>query len=279
MLHVIRKVFSFSIKSVCYAAGIVLFFLTAIASIWVLLLIIFTFIPNGALDPPLHSIAQNYFGPAQRALGLAQRYDIRVQQMDGPIATAENWVQGCFPRPDRDKELNPTELTHLTFQRKVEAQAEGVNFYLDSYKNELVRMKRLASAFAAVLIILGMTTTIVSALNSSELGTGSGRTATIIKVTAIVLPALGTMVTAFAALYASTDQAARKAQLVYNLSALSTEMNEAYLSAVCPVTADTNLSDMETRLVSWSRRLSEIVANAEYSSGQSKAPPADVEKK
>ncbi|MGR9437943.1 hypothetical protein ACU8V1_23490 [Rhizobium leguminosarum] len=279
MLDVVRKVFSFLMRAVCYATGLVLLFLTSLASLWALLFILYVFVPSEAIDYNIANVADSYFEPALRTLGLSNRYTPDDDPSEISLAVANNWAKGCFVSADDPATLSPGQLALLTFQRKAKTQAESVYLYLHNYKRELTGMKRLGSTFAAVLIVLGMATTIVSALNSSELGTGSGRTATVIKVTAIALPALGTMVTAFAALYASSDQASGKAQLVYNLSTLTSEMNEAYLTAPCPVTTATDLSDMQTKLVNWTKRLSEIVANAEYTTGQTKPAPSGGEKK
>ncbi|TAV44984.1 hypothetical protein [Rhizobium leguminosarum] len=279
MFDVVKTVFSALMKAMCCAVGLILFFLTVVAGLWTLLFILYVFIPNEALDDRIAAIARNYFEPARETLGLSDRYVAEDDPSEVSLAIASNW-QRCFPAAAGDEEtLGPEDRARLAVQRKAKYQAESVYMYLRSYKSELIGMRRLASTFAAMLIVLGMATTIVSALNSSELGAGSGRTAIVIKVTAIMLPALGTMVTAFAALYASSDQAAAKAQLLYNLSALNSEMNEAYLAAPCPVTAATNLSDMEAKFVNWSKRLSEIVANAEYTTGQVKAAPSDGNKK
>lgn len=279
MLDVMKHIVLILIKAMFYAIGLIAIFFTAVASLWALLFILYLFTPSEAISYNITTVADNYFEPARKVLGLSNRYTSDGDPSEISVAIAHNWAEKCFPATDYSEEasLAPEERALLAFQRKAKYEAESVFLFLRSYKGELTRMRRLTSTFAAVLIVLGMATTIVSALNSSELGAGSGRTAIVIKVTAIALPALGTMVTAFAALYASSDQAASKAQLVYNLSSLNSEMNEAYLAAPCPVTTATNLSNMEAKFVSWNKRLSEIVANAEYTTD--KAPATAPDKK
>ncbi|UFX12256.1 hypothetical protein [Sinorhizobium meliloti] len=229
--------------------------------VWLVLFALHVAIPSNviaAVHPNAAMLKDLFFEDADRALGRG------INQPDSPgvdgdflRTTAGSWDKQCL----RQGKIEPrrARLGEQTFHLTKE-----IYYRLNSYKKELEDLRQNSVIFASVLIMLGMATTIVSALNSSEFGSGTSRSASTIKVTAIVLPALGTAITAYAALYAPSDQAARKAQLVSNLTGIGSDISVVLTQATCPI-PDADIASLERQLANWRRRLNDTVAGAETS--------------
>ncbi len=139
---------------------------------------------------------------------------------------------------------------------------EGITMQSAKLKQEASDIRQAQLYFSGTLILLGLLTTVVSALNSTQFGSGTNLSASVIKITAIILPALVTAVTAYGALVAAPDSASRKSQLVYNLIRLRTELVSYAHTLPCPLTQD-KVEVQVAGYSNWSKRYGDIIASAE----------------
>ena len=197
-------------------------FLTIISTVWFGLYVLHLLIPTQLVSTyyseNVGSFKSALFRPMDDMFGENDPYGDSELGIIVESGTTQWWLRICYPaRPTKVDET--TENLRLN---RLLASVSSKSFEIDRRsvqgQADLVSLRMASLWFSSVLIVLGMATTIVSALNSTEFGSGSSYSASMIKVTAIILPALATAVTAYSALYASSDQAARKTQLVYNLS-------------------------------------------------------------
>lgn len=254
-------------------------FVATLCVIWVVLFSLHFIIPTSVLADPLPKLAflkEAMFANADAALG-RNEYDTQTQapaQAQFIYDTTYGWSETCL-EPDQSAEW--ARLRRL--QNSTSVVARQIAITISEASTSLDTMRNTAVRFASLLILLGMATTIVSALNSSEFGSGSGKWAATIKITAIVLPALSTAITAYAALYSPPDLATRKAQLVSNLSSLGSDIAVAIADVPCPIRDQKDLVAIEKQLASWQKRLSEVVSNSiipQPSSGSGQTPTSET---
>ncbi len=246
-------------------------FVGMVALLWGVLFSIHLAVPSGLVamwSPEFAAVKEEMFRPAA-AIGLDTREEppIRISG-EGQFlyGLASNWSDCLVPKDDQSK----ARIDRLG--RSTQMLAQEIGLTAAEASAGLEGLRSTAFRFAWTLILLGMATTIVSALNSSEFGSGSGRWASIIKVTAIILPALATAITAYAALYTPPDLATRKAQLVSNLSGLGSDMAVTLSEATCPISKPDEIAALEKQMSGWRKRLSEVVSNANVPSPSSSSP-------
>jgi hypothetical protein len=134
---------------------------------------------------------------------------------------------------------------------------------IESSKQELEDLRLVSRAFVTTIILVGFATTVIAAANSSDLWKDRPRTSLTIKALAIIFPAMTTALAAIQTVYAAPDALSRKAQLVFTLVNLQTEMTASLTQGQCPV--DGKLSDaLRASLADWTKRFGTTIATAEF---------------
>nr|WP_298104249.1 hypothetical protein [uncultured Shinella sp.] len=286
MVGFVKRVFS-SFSSAFSAVFVMvrglLIFLSAVLVVWFGAYVLHRIVPSTVVAQFSSDVAaykDGFFLSLDRITGASNSLDrssMQIFSSDTLNSGANQWVEVCYEgggasiglidKPSLSYGLTPRTLKLIG---SIRDQSDVMYERLHGDRGTLFSLREKSGWFAAILIAIGMVTTIVSALNSSEFGNGSSYSASMIKVLAIILPALGTALTAYAALYASPDQVSRKSQIVFNLMALQSEMDGIFIQAPCPLVGEEQISRYEKYVADWGRRFSEIVSNADYSQGVSK---------
>ena len=138
----------------------------------------------------------------------------------------------------------------------------------------LSKSYRLAQVGAISSILIGLITTVLVALSSTEIGKRQSHTALTIRTTALVFPALGTATAAIIAFYDPNGSLARQTQVAAGLQQLHSQMAASVWSFRRLGKDDPVPAEVASRLDSWSLRFQELVANL----GDSRATP-DAQRK
>lgn len=140
------------------------------------------------------------------------------------------------------------------------------------FKIRWVLREKVESSYRAwqvatlITIALGMVTTVLVSLASSEFGQGDGRMPKIIKVLAIIFPALGTGAAAIVAFYAPQTEWTQASHSLASLSQLHSQMSATIWKVPCP-TDDAKNDRLDKQLEVWSARYTEVLSST-YTSGQ-----------
>jgi hypothetical protein len=141
-------------------------------------------------------------------------------------------------------------------------------------------------------VFLGLATTVLVSLSSTEFGKGDSGVARSIRVLAILFPALGTAVAAIAAFYAPREDLARSSQALVSLRQIHDQIAADISQVPCPTEEEAahGGGEITRKLVEWkkiirdARALADAAALAavdptrnagQDSSKQSKAPHAE----
>lgn len=115
-----------------------------------------------------------------------------------------------------------------------------------------------------VAISLGLATTVLVSLSSTEFGKGDGRTARAIRIFAIVFPALGTAVAAIAAFYAPGESRARASQGLAGFRQVHDQIASDLGALPCPSSsAQTAETELSVKLASWKKSLQDAQSVAQ----------------
>lgn len=252
-------------------------------SIWIILLIFHLLIPNaliGQYYPGAANSLTALFYPIDRVFqddpGRPRASDNRSNVLYSLLGTCypdvyRQWNTGYQPPDKAEEPIRGREIKLIwgliTLDNDLSARTTSDHSDVNALRNKSV-------FFSSLLILLGMATTIFSALNSTELGTGQSLSTIFIKIAAIVLPAMVTALAAYGALFASPDQLARKAQVLYNLTNLHAEIDTSLSQTSCPLVMSDgkldNLTAYEKSLAGWNRKFADIIATADYGQGSTK---------
>jgi hypothetical protein len=120
----------------------------------------------------------------------------------------------------------------------------------------------LAQIGALTAILIGLLTTVLVALSSSDFGKQQTRTALTIRIGALVSPALGTAAAAVIAFYDPNGTLARQSQVAAGLQQLHAQISNAVWS-LTPIAKpeDPVPSDFAARLDAWTQRYQELIAS------------------
>jgi hypothetical protein len=121
---------------------------------------------------------------------------------------------------------------------------------------------KMAQAGAFSSIILGMLTTALVALSSSEFGKQKNRTGKIIRIGALVLPALATATAAGIAFYDPAGNLARQSQLESGLQQIHRQMADSVWKFKPVSETITAPDEISTRLDTWAQRYEELLARS-----------------
>ncbi|ABF12345.1 hypothetical protein Rmet_5486 (plasmid) [Cupriavidus metallidurans CH34] len=115
-----------------------------------------------------------------------------------------------------------------------------------------------------VAIALGLATTVLVSLSSTEFGKGDGRTARAIRILAIVFPALGTATAAVAAFYAPGQSYARASQALAGFRQVHDQIASDLGELTCPTSSDPGAAnDLSAKLAGWKKSLRDVQSLAQ----------------
>jgi len=109
---------------------------------------------------------------------------------------------------------------------------------------------------------IGLITTILVSLSSTEFGRGDAGAAPVLRILAIVFPALGTATAAIIAFYRFTDEMGRTSHTLASLRQLHGQM-ALEIWSLRPAPADASVGLLEPKLQEWVKRYDDIQAVAE----------------
>ena len=115
---------------------------------------------------------------------------------------------------------------------------------------------------ALTMILLGLATTVLVALSSTELGKQENRTGLTIRTGALVCPAIGTAAAAMIAFYDPSGTFARQNQVAAGLQQLHAQMSNVVWSFKPIANPGESIpNDMAARLDGWAQRYQELIAS------------------
>ncbi|MBY3383206.1 hypothetical protein [Rhizobium laguerreae] len=246
-----------------------------IAIVWSTLYFVHLVIPSRIFSPDIAQFKQDLFRDADVYLGRQEEISNNFNPAMSVGASVRVLLASCMP--EENPENNGLYIRAKGLFDSVAIFAQEIALTSGQYFVELNQLRSRTIWYASVLIVLGMLTTIVSALNSSQFGSGPSTSASFIKIVAIILPALATAITAYAALNASSDQTAVKSQLVFNLSALGAQMNTDLNAIHCPIEADSEIDTVYKKMAAWRQKQTDSILSIEFSQGRPKSTPTGEE--
>ena len=162
-----------------------------------------------------------------------------------PYAAEPKW-------PDGIHQLNRSEHNLIQLSKELSEQ-----------RVELIPKVRSAYSFwqlATLLsIAIGMITTILVSVSSTEFGRGDGPHQRLIRVLAIIFPALGTATAAVISFYSPQAEWGQASRTLASETQLHDEIALTVWKLTCPTTdADDSVKPLTDRLENWSKRYIEI---------------------
>jgi hypothetical protein len=151
----------------------------------------------------------------------------------------------------------------------IRAERSLIQLSKDLTETRLGLLSKVRSAYVffeittLVSITIGMITTILVSISSTDFGRGDGKYQRLIRVLAIIFPALGTATAAVIGFYSPQAAWGQASRTLASVTQLHDHMALAVWKVTCP-TADTNDSALTPVLDDWSRRYTDIqtISNA-----------------
>jgi hypothetical protein len=169
---------------------------------------------------------------------------------------------------------------------KLEKQPQDAHWQVVQLSKSLFRQRvggasRMRDAFISAqvmqwtIITLGLLTTIVVALSSTEYGKGEGSGARTLRLFAIMLPAFGTAIAAFNAFYAPGQEQARATRTLASFGQLHNQVALEVWTAGCD-TASKDPNGLPSKIAQWVKRYQDVQSLAGTSAEtQSAAGPKE----
>lgn len=114
----------------------------------------------------------------------------------------------------------------------------------------------VAQVGAFLSILIGLLTTVLVGLNSTDIGKQQNRIGLTIRVSALALPALGTAVAALIAFYDPNGNLARQSQVSAGLQQLHSQVSMVVWKTTCD-----KPEDIATKLDTWTQRMGDLISN------------------
>ncbi|MEA2940623.1 MAG: hypothetical protein QOD09_1152 [Bradyrhizobium sp.] len=224
-----------------------------------------------------------YGNPLRRPLGQAGAEMAAASNSSDAIS---RWVKRCtslgLSNPgvfDRVKaafgangEHYATDPSNTLTQEHVLPVASDLSFLSDSIARARVDNAQDAandyrdlqvSTWSAILI--GLATTVLVSLSSTEFGKGDGRLSRGIRVLAIVFPALGTAVAAITAFYAPREGLSRSSQALVSFRQIHDQIATDIGQVTCPTVEEATHGggEIALKLVEWKKSIRDARARAD----------------
>ncbi len=160
---------------------------------------------------------------------------------------------------------NNQEMNILQLSRTILGQRQDLFRTVDSSYSSL-------QIIQLTIILIGLVTTILVSVSSTEFGKGDTSTAKTIRILAIVFPALGTAAAALNSFYSPRDEMTRASHTLASLAQLHGQIAVGIWSVAC-ATDMTDSKDFKVILTDWGKRYQDIltVGDATSSSGDRSA--------
>jgi hypothetical protein len=239
------------------------------------------------------NVADAVRGPKRDNLSIAERDLYSVL----PDHTAiSNWVEYCIGVGPGDSALQATQHTFLTPSQKLLTHPfavepkwpDGVH-QLNRSEHNLVQlskglseqrlrlMPKVRSTYffwqlaTLISIAIGMITTILVSVSSTEFGRGDGPPQRLIRMLAIIFPALGTATAAVISFYSPQAELGQASRTLASETQLHDEIALTVWKLTCPTpdTDDSSAKPLTDNLESWSKRYIEIQTIPNASGGGS----------
>lgn len=187
-------------------------------------------------------------GPGDSALQAIQHAFLTPSQelLTHPLAVEPKWPDGIH-QPNRS-EHNLIQLSKQLSEQRVELMPKVRSTYLFS---------QLATLIA---IAIGMITTILVSVSATEFGRGDGPPQRLIRVLAIIFPALGTATAAVVSFYSPQAEWGQASRTLASDTQLHDEIALTVWKLTCPTpnTDDNSAKPLTDNLESWSKRYIDI---------------------
>jgi len=228
------------------------------------------------------NVADAVRGPKRDNLSIAER-DLYSVLPDH--AAISNWVEYCIGVGPGDSALQATQHTFLTPSQKLLTHPfavepkwpDGVHQLNRSERNLIQLSKALSEQRVRLMpkvrstyffwqlatlisIAIGMITTILVSVSSTEFGRGDGPPQRLIRMLAIIFPALGTAMAAVISFYSPQAEWGQASRTLASETQLHEEMALTVWKLTCPTpdTDDSSAKPLTDNLESWSKRYIEI---------------------
>jgi hypothetical protein len=154
--------------------------------------------------------------------------------------------------PDEIHRLNRSQHTLIQLSKELSEQRIG-----------LIPKARSAHFFwevaTVISIAIGMITTILVSVSSTEFGRGDGRSQRLIRMFAIIFPALGTATAAMISFYSPQTEWGQASRTLASETQLHDQMALTVWRLTCPTTdTDDSAKPLADNLENWSKRFIEI---------------------
>jgi hypothetical protein len=216
--------------------------------------------------------------------------------------TVVRWVQECiglqpgerppgpinayFEIPSRsmnsgytERNILPPHIRPINSIEKAFLQLSGTLVEQRTSLNDVVTSSYFYWQLATILTIgIGMITTILVGVSSTEFGRGDGQQQRIIRLMAIVFPALGTASAAIIGFYSPQAQWGQSSRTLTSVSSLHSQISQAIWAAPCsgPNASAKDLGDLRALFSQWTKRYNDIqtvsISSAPTVSAQTDAP-------
>ena len=228
------------------------------------------------------NVADAVRGPKRDNLSIQER-DLYSVLPDH--AAISNWVEYCIGVGPGDSALQATQHTFLTPSQKLLTHPfavepkwpDGVHQLNRSERNLIQLSKALSEQRVRLMpkvrstyffwqlatlisIAIGMITTILVSVSSTEFGRGDGPPQRLIRMLAIIFPALGTAMAAVISFYSPQAEWGQASRTLASETQLHEEIALTVWKLTCPTpdTDDSSAKPLTDNLESWSKRYIEI---------------------
>jgi hypothetical protein len=237
------------------------------------------------------------FDNAADALRGPKRDNLSVQERDlysvlPDHAAISNWVEYCIGIGPGDSAFQATQEIFLTPSQKLLTHPfavepkwpDGVHQLnrsehnlielskeLSEHRLELIPKVRSAYFFwqlaTLISIAIGMITTILVSVSSTEFGRGDGQPQRLIRVFAIIFPALGTATAAVISFYSPQAEWGQASRTLASETQLHDEIALTVWKLTCPAPNDSSAKPLTDDLEIWAKRYIELQTIPNASSG------------
>lgn len=188
------------------------------------------------------------------------------------------WVNNCRVVVPIE-EIEPNKIYSVEYGREInlsERSLMALNNSLTRQRSYLDRKMKSSYNFleiaTIVTISIGLITTILVSISSTEFGRGDGTQQRTIRILAIVFPALGTAVAAVIAFYSPQAQWTQASRTLASITQLHSQMALGVWKLPClKPDPDPNKAVVITQLDEWAKRYSDIQTVSSATGGSSAA--------
>jgi hypothetical protein len=228
-------------------------------------------IPKPLTDEFLHYLRnehQLYFEPSE-----SSEADLESRGAESDQVKVGQWIVACFKKQSTGAELPSytQDLLSLPYQINrggipvgvFEARIAGLTVALSHQRYILAssasRTYHSLQFATFTTIAIGLLTTIMVSLSSTDLGKRTDYVGGSIRISALVLPAIGTAAAAVIAFYGPAQSYARTHQALGSLGELHRQVGNGILRLPCADATDTTLKELSAKFELWEDQYAAIM--------------------